>query len=238
MFKNKIKNQFEIKFTPIALVLDQYKPQPASKFIPEWYKDMPSYFNKDTNEKSDTPIPNGITIKKCMPVFDSITSGYIIPTPVDLFVSTVNDAPWYEWPSHGFIDFHPIMQAPDHPQKNNFPYPKFINPWAIQTPPGYSCLFVSPFHRDLPFTIMPGIVDTDNYNNPVNFPFILNDTKFNGLIPAGTPMAQVIPFKRDSWSMAFGNQKDLKKINDFQQTFRSHFFNNYKNGQRSTKKYK
>ena len=52
-------------------------------------------------------------------------------------------------------------------------------------------------HRESVFTIMDGIVDTDSYNALVNFPFFLNDWSYEGLIPAGTPMAQVIPFKRE-----------------------------------------
>jgi len=66
-------------------------------------------------------------------------------------------------------------------------------------------LFVQPLHRESLFTILPGIVDTDTYNATVNFPFVLNDANFEGLIPAGTPLAQVIPIKREQWQMQFDN---------------------------------
>jgi hypothetical protein len=48
---------------------------------------------------------------------------------------------------------------------------------------------------------MSGFVDTDQYDmSPINFPFFLKED-FEGTIKNGTPIAQVIPIKRDSWSL-------------------------------------
>jgi hypothetical protein len=51
----------------------------------------------------------------------------------------------------------------------------------------------------LPFQTFSGVVDTDSYTMPVNFPFLLRKD-FEGVIPKGTPIAQVIPIRRDSWT--------------------------------------
>ena len=151
-------------------------------------------------------------------------------------------APHYEWPSYGPIQFHPISQAPTHPGRGDLgdamSYPKWINPWSIQTPKGYSVLFTQPMHRESPFCIMDGIVDTDSYNAPVNFPFVLNDWNYEGMIPAGTPMAQVIPFKRDSWQMEMGKQEDYIKQQKTTMHLRTSFFDSYKNKFRAPKEYK
>lgn len=237
----------DITFTNTLGVPEIYAPKPADKFIPEWYKNVESYINgeKKPNGNANTTA----TIKRCMPVFDAITNGYIIPTYTDLYVSQKEQpdfngnlvvAPWYEWPSFEPVGFHPIEQAPNHPQKNNHKvsYPKWINPWAIKTPPGYSILFTAPFHREFVFTIMTGIVDTDTYTAPVNFPFVFNDANFEGLIPAGTPMAQVIPFKRDSWKMTLGDEKDLAEQNKVSSRLRTKFFDSYKTQYRQAKEYK
>jgi hypothetical protein len=205
---------------------DIEQPKPASKLMPEWYKNTQSYIK---NERK--PLGNaetGATIKRCMPVFDAISAGYIIVSPADVYVSIKNDTQWFEWASLGLIRFHPIEQALKHPLRNNFAYPKWINPWAITTPKNYSTLFVQPFHRESIFTIMPGIVDTDQYMAPVNFPFVINDPTFEGLIPKGTPIAQVIPFKRDSWNMTLGNKKDFEKQNNVLQRLNTKFFDKYK----------
>jgi hypothetical protein len=210
-------------------------PLPASKHLPEWYKKLPTYTE---NKKIFTGYGEANpTVKKCMPVFDAITAGYIITLPVDVYVSIKNNNQYFEWPSRNAIEFHNIIQAPTHPLQNGYAYPKFMNPWGIKTPKGYSTLIVQPFHRESVFTIMPGIVDTDKYFVPINFPFVINDKNFEGLIPCGTPIAQVIPFKRDSWKNVFGNKKNVKEIevqsNDLSRTF----FNRYKRKFQQLKEY-
>jgi hypothetical protein len=201
-------------------------PKPASKLVPEWYKNTNSYTNGERK-----PVGNGntsATIKRCMPVFDAITAGYIIESPADVFVSIKDGDQWFEWSDFGLISFHPVTQAPNHPDKKPFSYPKWNNPWSITTPKGYSTLFVQPFHRESVFTILPGIVDTDQYTPPVNFPFVINDPTFEGLIPKGTPIAQVIPIKRDSWNMQLGKQKDLESQSRVTKKLQSKFFDRYK----------
>ena len=236
----------KITFTDTIGVPEEYSPKPASKYIPDWYKNLESYVG---GEKK----PNGSgqttgTIKRCMPVFDAIDAGYIIATPCDVWVhqgkleiDPTKTQPYYEWSNFNVVQFHPIEQAPTYPNNNGHTvgYPKWMNPWAIKTPPGYSVAFVQPWHRESVFAILPGIVDTDTYSAPVNFPFVLNEpTKFEGLIPAGTPMAQVIPFKRDSWEMEIGGQEDWVKQNKITTFLRTKFFDSYKTQYRQPKEYK
>jgi hypothetical protein len=232
----KKNNKVNIIFTDL-LNFELQKPNPASKFIPDWYKRMESYTSGEKKPSGEGKTT--ATIKRCMPVFDAITTGYILTTPVDIFVSQKNGEPWYEWVSSDILGFHPVEQAPEHPHRNGLPsYPKFANSWSIKTPKGYSCLFVQPFHREAPFTILPGIVDTDNYTSPVNFPFVLNNSKFEGLIPAGTPMVQVIPFKRNKWTMIMGNEKNKIEAQQIHTTLRTHFFDGYKKLWWDKKEYK
>ncbi len=204
----------DIKFTPSIHLPEYLYPQPASKMLPDWYKKTDSYWTKEKKPTMDNTLPQ--TIKKCLPVFDAITSGYIIKTVADVFITKRPEETFYSWTGNfengeSPIEFHNLRQAPFHPYNNGENFPKWNNPWAIKTPPGYSCLFITPLHRDLPFKILPGVVDTDGFIHNVHFPFVLNDLNFEGLIPIGTPMAQVIPFKRDSWKMSIGNEKDKEE---------------------------
>ena len=228
----------KITFTNTLGVPENFSPTPASNNIPRWYKELPSYANGKKEPSGNGNIT--ASIKRCMPVFDAITGGYILYTAVDVWISQRENQPWYEWPSLSPIEFHPIEQAPTHPNRGGhmISYPKWINPWAIKTEPGYSVLFVQPFHRESVFTILPGVVDTDKYDAPVNFPFVLNDAKYKGIIPAGTPMAQVIPFKRESWKMELGDSKTLDEQNKTVVKLRTKFFDSYKNQFRQTKEYK
>ena len=225
----------KITFTNTSEV-DLEKPERASKLIPDWYKNMESYIN---GEKK--PSGNGTTastLKRCMPAFDAITAGYIITLPVDVYVSVKDKIQNFESPSLAPVQFHNVLQAPTHPTRKPYDYPKWINPWAIKTPKGYSTLFVQPFHRESIFTILPGIVDTDQYTAPVNFPMVINDPEFEGLIPKGTPIAQVIPFKRDVWEMEIGSKKEYYEQLDVTQKLNSKFFDRYKSMFWTRKEYK
>jgi hypothetical protein len=220
-----------IVFTKVMdSVSDEYRPKPSYSVLPEWYKKTDSYVG--SNKKDLTfDMQTNATIKRCVPVFDALTAGYIIPTYCDLIVKKdINGTHIYMSTVSDAINFHDIPQAPYHPKMNYQRFPKWTNPWGIKTPKGYSCLFLPPVHgANTFFTIAEGIVDTDSYRPPVNFPFVLNDVNFEGLIPAGTPMVQVIPFKRDSWKCEYGTEKDLNYIKEDNNKLSSEFFDRYRN---------
>lgn len=226
----------KITFTNTSGYKDLTQPKPASSLVPDWYRNTESYTG---GEKK----PNGVggttaTVKKCLPVFDAITSGYIIESPADVWVSIKDGQQYFEWSSLDLINFHPIEQAPLHPARKPYAYPKWINHWSIKTPKGYSTLFVQPFHRESVFTILPGIVDTDKYFAPVNFPFVVNDVSFEGIIPKGTPIAQLIPIKRDSWKFTIGDDADFKEQLNVSKKLETKFFDRYKNMFWNKKEYK
>lgn len=216
-----------------------YYPVPAYKEVPDWYKNMAS--SMETTDLLKTAETE--TIKKCMPVFDVMTAGYLIKTYTDIFFTKSESNPDnYEWnwswdKDEKPVEMHPAFQLMNY--KNNpsiLGAPKFTNPWGIATPKGYSCLFIHPVHRrEYGGRILEGIVDTDNYHGAVNFPFMLNPG-FEGLIPAGTPIAQVIPFKRDSFKMII--EKDNVKTTNDSIAVRTKYINGYKSLFRVKKEYK
>jgi len=68
---------------------------------------------------------------------------------------------------------------------------------------------------------------------------MLKDPKWEGIIPAGTPIVQVIPFKRDSFTMQVSNSKeDLEAIERVNKRLKSMFLNSYKVKFWSKKEYK
>lgn len=184
-------------------------PIPSKDLIPDWYKKQNRYTGGEKILIPDTGTYN-TTIKACMPIFDLITAGYIIKTPADLYVSIDQDGnAHFSWAINDYtcIESHGPLQYDSFniPKEFHQIGYKFISPWIVKTPKGYSSIFISPVLRDeLPFQSIPAIVDTDNHPIPVNFPFFLRKD-FEGIIPAGTPMIQVIPFKRDSWGHKIEN---------------------------------
>jgi hypothetical protein len=219
-----------IKFVSSRRVLEEYWPKPIASSMPQWWKDMPAYGGyagaKPGEKKMGGDATYNSTIKRCVPVADSLSLGYVIVTDQDIYANIAppknpddpneNGTVSFSWRggvAHDkVVEGHTFGQAKEHPlakQFKNRDVQKWINPWRIETPSGYSTLFVPPMNNPNGFfTALPGVVDTDKYTNMVNFPFIMNDEKFEGIIPAGTPVVQVIPFKRDSWKMVSGPMDD------------------------------
>jgi hypothetical protein len=223
-----------IKFNDVTNLHNEFPPRPASDFIPEWYKKTPSYI-----DGVKTPDKNGGrgTIKKCIPVFDAITSGYVITTHVDVWVTRLtNGMPYYVWSSYEPIKWHERKQLEEHPAVKDFDFAKWNNPWAIETPKGYSCLIIPPAHRNNVLSVLVGVVDTDEYALNIEFPFVLTDLNFEGLIPAGTPIAQIIPFKRDKFLSKINPESS--KAEAVRRKIDSRFYNVYKTLFWSRKEYK
>lgn len=206
-----------IKFYCDFDAFDDIKPVPAKTMIPEWYRDIKPYANGNKMSINEKGSVVGRSVKKCIPFLDVMTSGYLIKTYCDIEITTVGGVPYYKWAytpnGEPCITWHHTSQIPNYPNVNfdsNIDIAKFNNVWSVRTPAGYSSLFMPPAHRDNKIVIFPGIVDTDTYDLQVEFPFLLSDPNFNGIIPKGTPIAQVIPFKRDSWKSDYG-KADLER---------------------------
>jgi hypothetical protein len=178
--------------------------QPMYQNRPEWYKKMPSFSD---GQKKISFYPDGeknVTIKHCMPFLDSLNTGYAITLMQDVLVgNTTNDfnIVWQSSPIP--LEIRSESAAP------GFPVPSGHSPvhyaWKfygnVKLPKGYSMMITHPLNRfDLPFTTLSAVVDADEIFYSGNMPFFLKDG-FEGIIPIGTPIAQMIPFKREEWKM-------------------------------------
>lgn len=223
-----------IEFIPTIDILEEYYPKPARNVLPEWYKEQKSYHTDEKVPPKNDSNTAG-TIKKCIPVFDVMNTGYIMFTVADLYVWHEKDSnnkynKFFRWGAGQAIDSHDIRQFDSHPiWTKSSQVHKFINNFIIKTPKNYSCLFTAPFNHINPFKIIDGVVDTDNYFSTIHLPFVFTDEEFEGLIPAGTPIAQVIPFKREKWEMTTPNPEKYKKQIDYNiLKLNSKFFDRYK----------
>jgi hypothetical protein len=246
MIKRPLSDVVKVKFINLHNVHEEYYPVPAKNMLPEWFKQTPGFIksvdiNSVKGKYMDEYGSSSSTVKHCMPVYDSITAGYIIVTHEDLIVDgDIEGPPFFFWTNDNnpAIGFQSTEQAEQYPDKGSFDIPKWTSNWAYITPPGYSCLFVSPMHRDTPIRVLEGVVDTDTYNSKVQFPFLLKDKNWRGLIPAGTPIVQVIPFKRESYEFEVSEkQEDFKTVDKVRSRLNSVFLHRYKRKFWSRKEY-
>lgn len=182
------------------------KPVPASTMLPDWYKKTPLRTGGHKHDGiADTGASSNFTIKGCVPFLDAMTSGYMYVTPCDVEVSIKDQEYFLSWlVEYDVASTHSSDQAglaPRASKQDTFPF-KWHTPWIIKTPPGYSTMFVHPINRyDLPFRSFGGVVETDTYQVATQFPFQITKEveKEPYIIPAGTPIIQAIPFKRENW---------------------------------------
>lgn len=175
-------------------------PKPASEYIPKWYKNEERFFGGKPNIQHNQVINN--SIKACYPYFDALSAGYIQESWADVHIDidkdnnviiNQRDVPRFvsvrDRIRTGISDeFHQIEFA-------------FRMMWLPKLPDGWSALITSPFNRlDLPFHSTSGVIDSDVfYGTGGDYPFYIKKSFNGGIIPAGTPLYQIIPIKRESW---------------------------------------
>jgi hypothetical protein len=235
-FRARSKTEFDV----------QIKPYPAVKQLPQWFLDMKPYSDSDPAYPQDGKLhfrgrAANSTFKKCTPLLDGMSAGYIIPLWTDVMVEQENEIPLIYWKTYKDVFVRHGENSGDivpPPGYQNIVY-KYLNCWIPQTPKGYSCLITSPIgHHDLPFKAIPAIVDTDRSTLELIFPMWVK-TGFEGIVEKGTPIAQIIPFKRDDWDSTFDYYKDEEYYNvveekNFNGTMIGHYLKNH----HSKKKFK
>ncbi len=234
-FRARSKTEFEI----------QLKPYPAVKQLPEWFvKSSPHWgshiFPQDGKLHFRNREANN-TYKKCVPLLDSLSAGYIIPLWADVMVEQRDGFPEIYWKTQKDIfQLHgqPSREIPAPVGYDQIVY-KYNNCWIPQSPKGYSCLIISPVgYNDLPFYAVSAIVDTDKSTLELVFPMWVK-TGFEGVVEKGTPIVQIIPFKRDDWDSTFDYYEDGEYVNVIEErNFNSTMIGHYLKNHHSKKKFK
>jgi hypothetical protein len=183
------------------------RPFPASKAIPDWMRKLPPNLPLELTGGVKTG-----TVKQCKPFLDAMTCGYAIPFTHDAHFY-LRDPHHLEWATSGTTIGTQMHEQVAATPMAGYPLVKFMNPWVIKTPPGYSTIFLPMLnHFAIPFQILAGIVETDIYYDLVHFPAVCmmkpGDRFF---LAKGTPIVQAIPIKRESWK-AESHTWDLPRV--------------------------
>ena len=248
-------------------------PVPAARAMPLWFKNLKP--KPDGHEQWEAG-----TVKRCMPVLDAVSQGYIIPLWADLHVEVAVSYNFYDSQDKlvlsdvvpnpetliGTVDKETQEVISSYNADDNLAIQmrfsnandneetigthswdqvgqactlkkfklgkvllKLINPWVIETSAGYSIKFQNPANNwDYDIQLIEGVVDTDSYYANVNLPFVWTGSEVGTfLIPRGTPIAHIIPFKRERMDMELG-VVDRDKVAEVNTRLSTKFFNRYK----------
>jgi hypothetical protein len=192
-------------------LIEECRPKPAKRFIPQWFKDVPA-------------APNQLlpTVRICPSFTDYFSLGYIIPMWTDLKLKH-EDGKWsWESSSEDFkMSGHPSEQFIKYasPTLNGVEgqfFFKALSPWRIITPKGWSVLQLPLFyHFNSEFSVSPGVIDTDIFTQ-ANQQVLYHGNGKEIEIKRGTPFALYVPFKRESSFLDIevrsGTEEDIEKF--------------------------
>jgi hypothetical protein len=215
-----------------------YRPSPVKDHIPNWFLEKDKHVR---NEDGTYPIrflkgENGNTFpsrmpswKSCPALLDVFVSGYYLFTPCDITIKTNKEnfenqpitlelgGKWGQ--DKDGIKFCKLRGGEEGlPKPDGYyeiPYTWFVN-WSAQVPKGYTIFLTHPINiPNLPFKTMSGFMDsysilTGSGNMPVYF-----KEGWEGTIPAGTPYAQLIPIKNESWESEIVEYTDEEMKENF-----------------------
>ena len=199
--------------------LRNFKPVLAKSVMPSWWKKM-KIFQSIRGRRIQT-------IRACPAMHDWTKSGWYLLANRDMEILCGSER---DFTSTKFATKDPSgkkYESPTHPSDqfdNAFDYIedgefgqvkdafKMRNAWNIITPPGYSCFYLDPFlFQNNHFATWQGVIDTDDFNvNQDNSQIIFYPkVDYSFVIPEGTPLVQIIPFKREEWVSTY-QLKDTK----------------------------
>jgi len=198
---------------------ETFKPVPANRMQPDWWKKSKVHM-----------VDNGqvtITLRACPAMHDWLSTGYYIATSRDIKCLYTEDSggTWYVQTEavEGDDESYKDVSSPTHHRAqlmgDNFSFLqgdgsdsrphdafKFRVPWRVETPPGYSALYLDPFlHQNKYFRTWQGLMDTDMFNTMTDnqqvivYPLVKHDF----VIPKNTPIVQVVPYRRENWTASY-----------------------------------
>jgi hypothetical protein len=208
----------EIRFrSSIAGLSATVPPKPAADVRPDWLKGPRFHAGFDRATPIEQASREASTIRRCPGIMDAMRDGYVVPLWTDLHVKFDGmrgevemrcASPW------AGVDRHPIEQFKSTPIETwASPYTcvfKLANPWRVYLPAGYSSRILDPvYHRNwVGFSVLPGVVDHDRFHTANIFLVWERYDAGELIIPLGTPLFQLIPFRRAQLGVSVSDSPD------------------------------
>jgi hypothetical protein len=211
-FKPKLKF-----YSEIPAVNEIYPIYPAKDYKRKWVKDCAiayQKYKKIVNNRSSV-----ITTAKCPGIRKITEAGYIVTTWCDFTIETFADKPYeysvyYPTGMDRFLkeinynkpvisDFNMKDSPLKIPTGSNFKrILKIWSPWTIDIPKNWELLFLPIQYDDNPkFTALSGKIS--GLATDLNIHVLWHETNGRIHIPAGTPLCQLVPIKKETPKVEF-----------------------------------
>jgi hypothetical protein len=198
----------EIQFVSMMEGIEETMPIiPVSEQNYDWVK-RAAVQAKERNQGQTVKSMNTL---RCPAIFQFRNMGFLVRTPLDILLKVKSETE-YEW-EHGYTEMthHELVTHHELELMYNFmsTWPKdtmkvilkFNLPWSLRIPKGYDVLMMDPFYKDdNRFTVCPGTFESELGIGQLSVPVMWHSTKGEFLIKAGTPIAQLVPIKRETIS--------------------------------------
>lgn len=188
-------------FTYSESVYKLYPPRLSRDYIPQWWRNLPTDFDDQGFGAVKNP-----TMKRCTGFIESFRSGFMIPLWCDLALEMFHEPTGQTSFRYRFADGEGVIQTHPHQQFTGFydvnsqQHMKVIVPWRIREKSGQNFVITQPvwnmgdLNRNI--TVLGGVADF-RYQDSAHFQLLVNyperGTKNSILIPADTPLMQIIP---------------------------------------------
>ena len=205
MGKTKTKTP-KVKFTCFTEgVAEKYPIIPTGKNHLKWMKRALEYYKS---------VPTGgVKITKCPGIASIVNEGWVMRSSMDIQIKTNGDGKNFWWATSEdqikteagasflghYIHFHDpeqLMQFQEKTPNTLETVIKIQTPWFVEVPKGYSLLLMPlPYSDDKRFTAAMGLL---RGNQPLNVQVFWHCLNSEEIIPAGTPLNQMILIKDQS----------------------------------------
>ena len=185
-------------FTADPYVYEYCKIMPATRYFPEWFKQLP-YTTKPDNTSKTYP-----SIKNCDGFKTLYKKSFVLPfwTTINVRVGKREDSK-FEWEcvSHLKIEHHHEKQFDGFLPDQKIGHLKFVSPWFLKSKNGFNFHWSEPFWNNQKindYTVIPGILDFKyQHATNINILFEFKEKERTLIIEPGTPLVMLTPLVND-----------------------------------------
>ena len=214
-------------FTTNNNLVNYYPIEPARNFLPKWWKDLDKEYTVERSNKVEIKMS---TIKRCSGFIDLYSKGFMMPIWSDLCVETKLTGDWRcvsPSPDDMLVSSHDIRQLDRN--FNKFIHLKILSPWIFQEKSGINFHFTQPYWNHViehdRIQVVPGIINF-KYQRSSNINAFVPKINHTHFLPAGTPIAHIIPITEKNVKIHFHCLTNEEMIKRFGHR-RSKFTNDY-----------